>query len=67
MLTKQFNKRTLRPLVACLRITVYQGIGKHSSSLSPAMNFDSSTVSLSLNMEKFDKINKMKNLIFSLL
>ena len=32
-----------------LRMTVYKGIGKHSSSQSPAMNFDSSGVSLRLN------------------
>ena len=38
---------------------VYKGIGKHSSSQSPAMNFDRSAVSLRLNMGYVDKINRM--------
>ena len=32
--------------VAHLRMTVYKGIGKHSSSQSPAMNFDRSAVTI---------------------
>ena len=38
---------------------VYKGIGKHSSSQSPAMNFDRSAVSLRHNMGYVDKINRM--------
>ena len=40
------NKRVLGPWVAHLKITVYEGIGKHSSTLSATMNFDRSAVSL---------------------
>ena len=40
-------------------MTVYNGIGEHSSSQSQAMNFDRSSVSLKLNMGYVDKINKM--------
>ena len=53
------NKRALGPWVAHLRMTVYKGIGKHSSSQSPAMNFDGSAVSLRVNMGYVDKINRM--------
>ena len=42
-----------------LRMTVYKGKGKHSSSQSPAMNFDRSAVSLRLYMDYVDKINTM--------
>ena len=38
------NKRALGPWVAHLRMIVYKGIGKHSSSQSQAMNFDRSAV-----------------------
>ena len=37
-------------------MTVYKGIGKHSSSQSRAMNFDRSAASLRLNMGYVDKI-----------
>ena len=50
---------TRGPWDAHLRMTVYKGIGKHSSSKSPAMNFDRSAVSLRLKMGYVDKINKM--------
>ena len=53
------NKRAIGPWVAHLRMTVYKGIGKHSSSQSLAMNFDRSAVSLRLNMSYVDKINRM--------
>ena len=39
-----------------LGITVYKGIGKHSSSSSLAMIFDRSAVLLGLYMEKFPLI-----------
>ena len=42
---KSINKRALGPWVAHLRMAVYKGIGKHSSSQSPDMNFDRSVVS----------------------
>ena len=42
-----------------LRMTVYKSIGKHSSSQSPAMNFDRSEVSLRLYIGYVDKINRM--------
>ena len=50
------------PWVAHLRMTVYKGIGKYSSSQSPAMNFDRSAVSIRLNMGYVDKINRMQNI-----
>ena len=50
------NKKAHWPLVAHLRITVYRGIGKHGSPLSPAMNLDRSAVSLRLYLEKFHLI-----------
>ena len=53
------NKRALGPWVAHLRMTVYKGVGEHSSSQSPAMNFDRSAVSLRLNKAYLDKINRM--------
>ena len=53
------TKRALAPWVAHLRITVYTGKGEHSSSQSPAMNFDTSAVSLRLNIGYNDKINRM--------
>ena len=46
-------------LVAHLRMTVYKGIGEHSSSRSPAMNFDRLAVSLRLNMGYVDNNNRM--------
>ena len=49
------NKRALGPLVALLRMTVNKGIGKHSSSQSPAVN----SVSLRLSMGYADKIKRM--------
>ena len=53
----RLNKRALVSLVAHLIMVVYKGIGKHSSSLSPAMNFDRSAVRLSsLHGEKFPLI-----------
>ena len=39
-------KEGLGPSGAHLRMTVYKGIGEHSSSQSPAMNFNRSAVSL---------------------
>ena len=45
VLARLKNKRALWPWVAHLRMTVYKGIGEHSSSQSPAMNFDRSAVS----------------------
>ena len=48
--------RVFRPSVSHLRMTVYIGIGKHSYSQSPAMNFDRSAVLLRLKMEKFPLI-----------
>ena len=42
--------------VSRLRMIVYKGIGKYSSSQTPAMNFDRSAVSLGLHMEKFSLI-----------
>ena len=39
------------PLVTHLRITVYKGIEKHSSSQSPDMNFDRSAVLVSFTMK----------------
>ena len=53
------NKRALGHWVAHLRMTVYKGIGEHSSSQSPAMSFDRSEVSLRLNMGYVDIINRM--------
>ena len=53
------NKRALRPWVTHLRMTAYKGIEKQSSSQSPIMNFDRSTVSLKLNMGYDAKINRM--------
>ena len=54
------DKTVLGPWVAHLRLTVYNGIGKHSSSRSPAMNFDrSAETSLRLYMDYTDKINMM--------
>ena len=49
------NKRSLGSyIVGCLpENDCYKGIGKHSSTQSPAMNFDRSAVSLRLYMEKF--------------
>ena len=52
---KRINKRAL----GHLRMTVYKGVGKHSSSQSPAMNCDRSAVSLRLYMDYVDKINRM--------
>ena len=49
------NKRALGPWVAHLRMTVYKGIGKHSSTQSPAINFDRSAVSLRLYMVMLTK------------
>ena len=58
--TKSYrNNRALGPCVAHLRMTVYKGIGNHSSSQCPAMNFDRSAVSLRLNMGYADKNNRM--------
>ena len=61
MLYIHWNKRALGPWFAHLRMTVHMGIGKHSSSQSPAMNFDRSAISLRLkiNMGYVDKINRM--------
>ena len=59
---KSKNKRALGPWFAHLRMTVYKGIGRHSSSQSPVMNFDRSAVSLRRNMGYVDKINRMYNL-----
>ena len=53
------NMHTRGPLVAHLKMTVYKGIGEHSSSQSPTMNFDRSIVSLRLNMGYVDNINRM--------
>ena len=50
--------------VAHLRITVYKGIGKHSSSQSPAMNFDRSAVSLRLYMGYVDNLGIRINTVF---
>ena len=47
------NKRTLGPWIANLRMNVYTGKGKHSSSQSPPMNFDRSSFSLILVMLHF--------------
>ena len=41
---------TRGPWVAHLRMTVYKGIGKHSSTQSPVINFDRSVGSLRLYM-----------------
>ena len=49
-------KMALWPWVVCLKITVHKGIGTHSTSQSLAMNFDRSSVSLRLNMEKLSLI-----------
>ena len=54
-----YFKITRGPWVAHLRITVYKGIGKHSSSQGPAMNFDRSAVLLRLDMGYVDKFNRM--------
>ena len=35
-------------------MTVYKGIGEHTSSQSPAMNYDKSSISLRLNMGYVD-------------
>ena len=48
--------------MAHLRMTVYKGIGKHSSFSSPAINFERSKASIRLNMGYVDNINKMYNL-----
>ena len=56
------NKRALGPWVDHLRITVSNGIGKHISTLSPAINFDRSAVSLSLYIGYVDKTNRMLTL-----
>ena len=53
------NKRALGPWVTHLRITVYKGLGEHSSSQSPTMNFYRSAVLLSVNVGYADKINRM--------
>ena len=53
------NKRTFGPWIAHLRMTVYKGIGKHSSSQSPTMNFDRSAASIRLNKGYVDKNNRM--------
>ena len=62
----RFNPRNVMARlnkVIHLRITAYKGIGKHSYSLSPAMNFDNSAVSLRLHgkvsFNYVDKITKM--------
>ena len=58
----RLNKRALVSWVAHLIMVVYRGIGKHSSSLSPAMNFDRSAVRLSsLHEEKFPLIMLTKS------
>ena len=53
------NKMLLRSWVAHLTMTVYKGIGEHSSSQSPAMNYDRSAVSLRFNIGCVYKINRM--------
>ena len=53
------NKRALGHRVARLRMTVYKGIGKPSSSQSQTINFDRSALSLRLNMGYVDKINRI--------
>ena len=53
------NNRVLGLWVTHLRMTVYKGIGKHSSSQSLAMDCDRSAVSLRLNIGYVDKINRM--------
>ena len=53
------NKRALGPWVAHMRMTVYKGIGKHSSTQSPAINFDRSAVSLRLYIGYVDKTNRV--------
>ena len=64
------NKGALWPLVGHLRKTVNKGKEKHSSSLSPGMNFDRSAVSLRLYMENlfalFDLILYIPSTIFQL-
>ena len=50
------QEKALGPWVAQLRKTIYKGIGKHSSSKSPAMNFDRSAVSLRPYIEIFSLI-----------
>ena len=57
MLVRRSKKKALGPWVAHLRMTVYKGIGKLSSSQSPAMNFDTLIVLLRLYMEKFPLVN----------
>ena len=52
--------------MAHLRMTVFKGIGKYSSSQSPPLNFDRSAVSIRLYMDYVDKINRMQNLELSL-
>ena len=44
----------------------FKGIGKHSSSNCPPLNFDRSTVSIRLYMDYVDKIKRMQNLELSL-
>ena len=58
------NKRTLVPWVPHLRMTVYKGLGKHSYSQSPAMNFDRSAVSLRLCMDYVDKLTGTSTFLY---
>ena len=53
------DKRTLGPWIDHLGMTVYKDIGKHSSLQSQAMNFDRSAVSIRLNVDYVNKINRM--------
>ena len=56
----RLNKRALVSWVAHLIMVFFQGIGKHSSSLSPAMNFDRSAFRLnSVSINYVDKINRV--------
>ena len=51
------------PLVANLRMTVCKGIGKHSSTQSPAINFDRLAFSLRLYMGYVAKLTGCKTSI----
>ena len=56
------NKRALGPWVAHLKMIVYKGKGKHSSSQSLAMNLDRLAVSYGLKIGYADKIVRLSKL-----